>query len=232
MLTTGLGGSPSLSAQSSWSIYPEAIARSIMFHSMSDVQDLYVPTFLSVTVFASVGIAREVEAGFVKVALSHPIRRRDLFLVKFGGCFLTSLAIVGVALISSMFLKNWTATLYLLSFPSTILAVLGLIIYQTFYAASVATSIAFFSRNTAASFIGSITILYIPVYMAQFTRLDIPFIPPGSSQLFGTYIRSSSLFLEEYGLMSLIEATVVPILIALGLLFVSFFYFTRRYDLS
>lgn len=232
MLSSAGGGSLGLSAQSSWSIYPGAIARNIMFSFVSDVQYLYVPTILSVTVFASIGIAREVEAGFVKVALSYPIKRRDLFLVKFGSCFLTSLAIFGVALVSAMFLKNWTATLYILSFPSTILAVVGLIIYQTFYAASVATAVAIFSRNTAASFIGSIAILYMPVYMAQFARLDIPFIPPGSTELFSFYIKSASVFWRQYNLFTLVEATMVPILIALVLLFVSFFYFTRRYDLS
>jgi ABC-type transport system involved in multi-copper enzyme maturation permease subunit len=232
MLSTAGGSSLGLSAQSSWSRYPEGIARDIMFHLVSDVEYLYVPTILSVTVFASIGIAREVEAGFVKVALSYPIRRRDLFLVKFGCCFLTSLAIFAIALFSAMFLKNWTATLYILSFPSTILLVLCLLVYQTFYAASVATAVAVFSRNTAASFIGSIGILYMPVYMAQMVRLRIPCIPPESTSLFSFYMKSASVFWEQYGILTLVEATVVPVVIALALLFLSFFYFTWRYDLS
>jgi ABC-type transport system involved in multi-copper enzyme maturation permease subunit len=232
MLSTAGGGGPGMSAQSSWSIYPEAIARSIMWHFLADVEDLYVPTILTVTVFASIGIAREVEAGFVKVALSHPIRRRDLFLAKFGSCFLTSLAIFAIALFSAMFLKHWTATLYILSFPSTILMVFSVLMYQTFYAASVATAVAVFSRSTAASFIGSIGILYLPVYMAQIVRVEIPFMPPESTYLLGLFIRSTSVFWKQYDLLTLVEATVVPISIAVILLLTSLVYFTKRFDLS
>jgi len=230
MLSTAGGGSPGLTAQSSWGIYPQAITRHIKWTFLSDVEYLYIPVILAVTVFASIGIAREMEAGFVKVALSHPIRRRNLFFVKFGSCFLTSLAIFAVALFSAMFLKHWTATLYILSFPSTILTVFGLLVYQTFYAASVATATAVFSRNTAVSFIGSISILYLPVYMAQVARLKIPFVPPESMRLFTFYIRSATVFWGQYDLLTLLGATVVPVLIAASLLLTSFFYFTRRYD--
>jgi ABC-type transport system involved in multi-copper enzyme maturation permease subunit len=228
MLSTAGGASPGLNAQ----FYPADIARQIMFSFASDVQYLYVPTIVAVTAFASIGIAREVEAGFVKVALSYPIRRRDLFLVKFAGCFLISLAIFALALLSAMFLKNWTAALYVLSFPYTVFVVLGLLTCQTFYAAGVATAMAVFTRSTAASFIGSFGVLYLPVYMAQMVRLDIPFIPPESTNLFSLYLRAPSVFWREHDLLTLVGATAVPICIALVLLLASFFFFTRRYDLS
>jgi hypothetical protein len=143
-----------------------------------------------------------------------------------------SLAIFASGLLSAMFLKNWTVALDILSFPSTVLVVFGLLACQTFYAAGVATAVAVFTRSTAASFIGSFGILYLPVYMAQMVRLKIPFIPPESTNLFSLYLRTPSVFWGEHDVLTLIGATAVPIVIALVLLLASFFFFTRRYDLS
>lgn len=232
MLTGEWGCGSGVAGARSWSIIPPYIASHIGRHSLDYAVDLYVPMMLATIVFASVGIAREVEAGFVKVALSNPIRRRDLFLVKFAGNFLITLVIFAVVTYLAVFLQNWTAALYLLSFPAAILRVLGLLALQTFFVVAVTTAVAFFSRNTAVSFLGSIGTLYLPVYMGQVARVKIPFIPPESTRLFISYLRSPNWFLEQYGLAIFLEATLVPVLIAAILLFLSFVYFTRRYDVS
>jgi len=233
MITAAGGTGMGMTAQSEWSMYPSGIAETIMRHSLNKVESLYLATIFTITVFASVGIAREVEAGYVKVALSAPIRRRDLFLVKFASCFLTGLAIFAFALFSAMFLRNWPSALYIVSYPPTLLMFFVLLLVQTFYVAGVATAMAVFSKSTAASFIGSIGIMYVPVYMAQTVAgLSIPFIPPQSTRLFAFYIASSRVFWKQYDLLTLMEATAIPVLIASVLLLASFVYFTRRFDLS
>lgn len=232
MLSGGWGSGFMLGPGESWSRFPLSIASSIGRHSLDYAVDLYVPMMLAAIVFASIGIAREVEAGFVKVALSHPIRRRALFLVKSASCFLITFTIFAVATVSAIFLQNWTAAKYILSFPATILRVLGLLMLQTFFVVGVATAVAVFSRNTAVSSIGSIGILYLPVYMAQVVGVKIPFVPPESTRLFVFYLRSEQVFWRQYDFVTFFEATVVPVLIAATLLLISFVYFTRRFDVS
>jgi len=219
---TGYGGGPSES--------PYSIVRHIVWHFQSEVVSLYVPTLFAAVVFASVGVAREIEAGYVKVVLSNPVRRRDLFLAKFAGCFLSTLGILTCAVFATMFLQNWSVSKYIVSFPAMILEVFVLLVLQTFFVCCVATAVAVFSKNTAISFIGSFGILYLPDYMSRLAGVKIPFVPPESTELFSLYLKSDLVFWRQYDLTTLLGATVVPVLIAVSLLLMAFMYFTRRYD--
>lgn len=212
------------------------VARHTMVHFHKAVVSLYLPMLLAAVVFASVGIAREIEAGYVKAVLSNPVRRRDLFLVKFASCFLATLAIFSGATFMVMFVQNWSVSLHIVSNPATIFTVFVLLVAQTFFVTCVATAVAIFSRNTAVSFIGSFGVLYLPDYMSKLVGMKIPFLPPESTNIFGSYLQDVSWhpgaewFWREYGLATFLGATVVPVVIALTLLLVSFVYFTRRYD--
>lgn len=209
---------------------PYSIVRHIARHFHSEVVYLYVPTLFAAVVFASVGIAREIEAGYVKVVVSNPVRRRDLFFVKFAGCFLATLAILGGAILVTMFLQHWSVSMYIISFPAIILSVFVLFVLQTFFVTCVAAAVAVLSRNTAVSFIGSFGILYLPYYMSALVGVKIPLVPPESTALFSFYLCSGVVFWRQYDLVTLLGATVVPVVVALTLLLVSFVYFTRRYD--
>lgn len=208
------------------------IASHIQRHFHTKVQYLYVPMLFAAVVFASVGIAREIEAGYVKVMLSYPMRRRDLFLAKFLSCFLATLAIVGGAAFAVMFVQNWSVSLYIVSFPFTVFSVLVLLVVQTFYVTCVAAVVAVLSKNTALSFIGSFGVLYLPDYMSGLIGVKVPFLPPDSTGILGNFLLlgDTSAFWRLYDLTTFLEATVVPILIGAVLFQFSYVYFTRRFD--
>jgi ABC-type transport system involved in multi-copper enzyme maturation permease subunit len=221
-----------LSGEGGTTGFPASIARHIQGHFHLKVRDLYVPMLFAAVVFASVGIAREIEAGYVKVMLSHPVRRRDLFLAKFLSCFLATLAVVGGATFAVMFLQNWSVSLYVVSFPFTVFSVLVLLVVQTFYVTCVAVAVAVFSKSTALSFIGSFGVLYLPDYMSRIIGVKVLFLPPDSTGVLGNFLSlgNAPVFWRLYDLATFLGATVIPILIGVVLFLVSYLYFTRRFD--
>jgi len=228
LLTTT--ASSGLSEGSDWNWIIERTIGAITTFYGHQVVSLYVPQVFAGVIFASIGIAYEIEAEFVKVSLSHPIKRRDLFLGKFACYFLTSFLLLTGALFFSMFIQNWSVALGILAFPVGIVKILGLLLVQTFFIVSVATAIATFSKSTAISFIVSAAVLYLPYYMFEFAQVKLSFVPPESVRLFWMYLFFENSFWKQYTLSTLVEATVVPVFMALAMLLISFFYFTRRYD--
>lgn len=207
----------------------ESITRSIAFQSVSRAAlsspSAYIPISIFASIFATLIFAYEIENGLLKVHLSHPISKRNVFSAKLLSCFLIVFTTFSVSLLSFTFLQFPENDLYLILSSDLILKVLLIAMFQSLFVISVAVSFSLYSANTSISLIGSFATLYLIQLLGESTNLE--FLPPTSLRQQALYILS----MPTPNLSQLPNFLATP-LISVFLIILSYLYFSRRLQIS
>lgn len=207
----------------------QEINREIAFLTIYEAARLSLGTYLPLGIFASIfatlSFAYEIENGLLKIYLSHPFSRTEIFLSKFLSCFFVIFTTFSIGLLTYTFLKIPENTIYIVLSIDLLLRILILTILECFFIVSLTISFSVFSGKASISLIGSFVVIYVLQLLSESTTLS--FLPPTSFKE-----QASMLFsLNTPQFFDILNFMVTP-LISTFLIVFSYLYFSRRLEIS
>lgn len=181
----------------------------------------------------TVSFAYELDTNLTKIYMSYPVKRRDYFVSKFVSCFaVIFLAFLFVGIGFAIFLDPAYADVTILS--PFILAYALTLALLIFFASSVATIIAIFSKNTALSFIGSFFVLYMFDSSAAKMKIAPPSFLQEIWQTFftGTTSVRNGEIIYHMPYVDALKTIYFPVIISLVLFLISFIYYTKYFEVK
>jgi len=207
----------------------EEITRKLAFYTIRDAAGFsflaYLPLSLFASIFVTLSFAYEIENALMKVHLSHPISRRNIFLSKLTSCFLITFLTFSGSLLAYSFLRipeNFLSVIFSLDLISKLLLLVAL---ETLFITSLAVSFSLYSGKASVSLIGSFATFYFIQVLSENANLE--FLPPIA-------FRNQADFLFAFSATKSAEVTsllAAPVASAVLLLF-SYLYFSRRLQVS
>lgn len=214
---------------SSESLIWEEITRTIAFYITRDAAQFsffaYIPMGIFASIFATLAFAYEIENGLLKVHLSHPICRRNIFLAKLLSCFLIVFVTFSASLLFYAFLDITENALYLILSPDLVLKVLLMAALQSLFMISVAISFSLYSGKTSVSLIGSFATIYLIQLLSESANLE--FLPPISFRE-----QASFLFSKAFPKLSQLPNFLTIPLVSVFLIIFSYLFFSRRLEVG
>jgi ABC-type transport system involved in multi-copper enzyme maturation permease subunit len=212
--------------------FPQGLMLSDLVRQIAtDLAGAFISTSFIGVVSATMLFSYQYETGLTKFYMSLPIKRTNFFLAKLLACFLVPfLMLVAVGCTAELFL-NPVSVLFLFSAPMVLARALLIIGEMVLFVIAVSISLSILSHNTAVSFISSLAILYGLTLVSG--SIGVPILPPASfSQgLWSFLFYSQRDFWSTYPGWTGAGTLALTPTVALILLVVSYFYFSRRLNL-
>jgi hypothetical protein len=165
--------------------------------------------------------------------MSYPVKRRDYFVSKFVGCFaVIFLTFLFVGIGFTIFLDPAYASVTMLS-PFILAYALALALL-IFFASSVATVIAVFSKNTALSFIGSFFVLHMFDSSAAKMKIAPSTFLRETWEVFftGTTSVKNGEIMYHIPYLDALKTIYFPVIISIVLFLISFIYYTKYFEVK
>ncbi len=206
----------------------EEIARSMAFHTIRETAQFsspaYLPLGLFASIFATLSFAYEIENGLLKVYLSHPLSRRDVFSSKLLSSFLVIFVTFSASLLTYAFFRIPENSIYLILSADLLLKILLVAASECLFVISIAVSFSLFTGKVSLSMVGSSAIVYL-IQMLSETG-DIEFLPPTAFRE-----QVSFLFRKTPSPPNFLTLSVTPLISTL-LIVLSYLYFSRRLEIG
>jgi len=189
--------------------------------------------YLITSLLFTISFAYELDTNLTKIYMSYPVKRRDYFISKFVSCFAViflTFSFVGMGF--SAFIDGDYANVNITS-PFILVYMLALFLL-VFFASSVATIIAIFSKNTALSFIGSFFALYIFDSVAVNIKLSPSCFMNNIWHHFFTELATchEGQIVYHITYTEVIETIYHPLFFSAVLFFISFIYYTKYFEVK
>jgi ABC-type transport system involved in multi-copper enzyme maturation permease subunit len=203
----------------------EAMTRKLAFYTIRDAAAFsfvaYLPMSLFASIIATLSFAYEIENGLMKVQLSHPTSRKNIFLSKLTSCFLIIFLTFSASLLAYSFFSIPENSLSMILSLDLILRMLLLVALETLFVTSLAVSFSLYSGKASVSLIGSFVTFYFIQVLSENANLE--FLPPIAfrNQADFLFVSSTTRFADMTSLLAAPVASAVLILL-------SYVYFSRR----
>jgi ABC-type transport system involved in multi-copper enzyme maturation permease subunit len=185
----------------------------------------YLPLIILTSIFSTLAFAYEIENGLLKVHLSNPNSKKNVFISKWLSCFLIVFSTLCCTLAFFLFLYMQENNLYMLfntSWPPRVFLLAGL---EALLIVSIAVSFSILSRKTSVSLVGSFATLYILQLLSD--SAGMTYLPPQSFSWQAVFLFSrTGIKLSELPIFM-----ITPIA-SIVLIAISYIYFSRRLELS
>ncbi len=180
------------------------------------------------SILASISFAGEIASGNIRLLLSYPLKRRDIFFIKCLCLFFIPYTIyLGVSLFF-LLLMGQDVILYL-SWHKFIIALFILFI-ESLYVFSISVAVSLLLQNTMASFLSTLLILYglekISFVLPSSIKI---FVPPENLRIYVFHVLGR-VFPSQYNSTLLFYSFINMLVLSLLLLFASYLYFVRVYE--
>jgi len=177
------------------------------------------------SLLASISFAGEIASGNMRLLLSYPLKRRDIFFIK---ClclfFIPFIIYLGVSLFF-LLLMGQDVILYLSWYKFII--VLFILFIESLYVFSISIAVSLLLQNTMASFLSTLLILYglekISFVLPSSIKI---FVPPENLRIYVFHMFNH----VQYSSTLLFYSFINMLVLSLLLLFVSYLYFVRVYE--
>ena len=189
--------------------------------------------YLITSLLFTISFAYELDTNLTKIYMSYPVKRRDYFVSKFVGCFaVIFLTFLFVGIGFAIFMDPAYASVTMLS-PFILAYALALALL-IFFASSVATTIAVFSKNTSLSFIGSFFVLYIFDSSAAKMKIAPSTFLRDIWEVFftGTTSVKNGEIMYHIPYLNALKTIYFPVIISIVLFLISFIYYTNYFEVK
>ena len=181
----------------------------------------------------TISFAYELDTNLTKIYMSYPVKRRDYFISKFAGCFaVIFLTFLSAGIGFAVFIDGSYASINIVS-PFILVYMLTLFLLL-FFASSVATTVAVFSKNTALSFIGTFFVLYIFDSIATNIKLSPSYFLDNIWNQFFTGLATchEGQIVYHISYTEVIKTIYPPLFLSSVLFFISFVYYTKYFEVK
>lgn len=178
------------------------------------------------SLLTSMGFALEISSGNLRLLFSYPLKKRDIFLIKFLCLFILPSFIYVATGFLILFLLGYSMFFY----ADIVLITLTILVFllETFFVFSVSLSFSLFLRDPLASFMSSFLVLYGLYRLIGVlpSRIKIFIVPENLENLLFLYKLKSI----SYQVDILYFSIILTIVLSISLFLVSYIYFTRVYE--
>lgn len=203
----------------------EEITRKLAFYIIRDTAGFsflaYLPMSLFTSIFVTLSFAYEIENGLMKVHLSHPTSRKNIFLSKLTSCFMITFLTFSTSLLAYLLLRipeNFLSAIFSLDL---ILKLLLLAASETFFVTSLAVAFSLYSGKASVSLIGSFATFYFVQVLSE--NANLKFLPPIAFREQASFLFAIT-FSKSVDIAGLIAVPIASVLLT----FFSYLYFSRR----